>query len=950
MIAFGLIVGLASLTPPDGARGASPTTIGEPVVVGEVSHHPRAIHAFQRWSVSFAAYPNGPAWLRMFDSAGVQRVEVYDPPASDLHHEPAVAAGLSNILVVYCLDEYPSTGYALVAVLYDAAGTPLHRLELATSEDFPYYDAAVANQPDTDRFLVVYRHDAGTARGTHAWGVAVETDTGQIVASGTHYDYGIAIGPPDVAYGQKEIVSGVYAQRYLVVFRPGGTGTEVRAQVTTTTGGLYGSGFDLTNFGDEVRDPKTAAERSGHDHDFVVVWSHGLAPDPMCVVAQRLNANGALLGTTFEVASPNAPDADVAASDTEYLIAFRDYPDETTQHDRIRGRYCSFTGSLLLTEFTIAQDLGAFDREPSVASDGTNFAVAYLRDDGNPYHLTVLLQRVGAGAFTYVPGDVSAASHLVRGVAWGDSYEPANGLPDLYAAVSGTGYCLYFANEDGILEEVLAPGLYEVLSGQGAAWADYDHDGLLDLYVTSDTGPNELYHCNNSSSPNYSAVGAALGVADTGNGRSIAWGDYDGDGWLDLYVANKLTANCLYRNLGGAGFTNVAAALGVADAGNTEGVAFIDFDNDRDLDIYVGNTGGANRLYQYDGAAFTDVAAAWGVSDAGSARSVTWADYDDDGDFDLYVSKYSAANSFYRRDAASFSDVAAALGLDDAGRGESACWADIDLDGDLDLFLANYLGASRLYRSENHGASFTEVGAFVGLDYDGPSVGAAWADYDDDGDPDLCLGGWDGLTRIYRNDYAPAVNHYLKVRLVGDDAPACAIGARVRCVAGGLVQVREVDGGNGYLSQNDRTLIFGLGSEADVDTLEVRWLGGGLDRFLDLDADQTQILLEGTGVTATEDPPALPAAACLLGNRPNPFNPGTTIAFALPEPSAVELAIYDARGRLVIRLVAGERPAGRHEIVWNGQDGRGRDMPSGAYLCRLTTAKRVDTRPLALVR
>lgn len=337
------------------------------------------------------------------------------------------------------------------------------------------------------------------------------------------------------------------------------------------------------------------------------------------------------------------------------------------------------------------------------------------------------------------------------------------------------------------------------------------------------------------------------------------------------------------------------------------------------------------------------------MADLGSARSVSWADYDDDGDFDLYISKYNEANSLYRHDATTFSDVAPALGLADAGRGESACWADFDLDGDIDLFLANYLGESRLWRNENHGASFTEIGALVGLNCNGPAVGTAWADLDNDGDPDLCLGGYDGTTRLYRNDFATG-NHWLKVHVHGTTANAAGIGARVRCVTGPQVQVRDVGGGNGYLSQNELTLIFGLGSRTLVDTLLVRWPGGGLDRFVNLAVDQTHTLVQGSGQTDVNDTSPVPSTLRLVGNWPNPFNPGTRIAFELPAEGEIELGIYDPRGRRVTVLIDEAWPAGRYEVEWNGRDGSGRNVSAGVYFTRLRGAGRTVTRPLVVVR
>ena len=936
-------------------KAISTNTIGEPVKVSTWGFHPTAFHGQGRWGVSYSGWPAGaPSWLNLYDSAALLHATASDSPTGD-SFTPTAAAGANYILLVYCYEAFPATDYMVVGVLYDEQGAQLDRKYLIENGDFPYYDVNLANRHGTDEFLVVYRRKPDSTTMSHVYGLRVDTGTGQIVVSGSPNDYGAGQCPPDVAYGLKHINPDVTTDRYFVVWRLGSGATAITGQLVWPSTGVGATALTFPDYCDHVGDPVIAAEHEGSDFDVIVAWSHWTESNNATLVAQRLTGAGVLLGSTFTVATVCTYDIDVTASDTEYLFVYRDMEEPYTHYDRILGRYCSFTGSLLVPPFVISDNIAGYERSPSVASDGTNFLVAYEFEGLEPVTNEVCFQRVGEGAFTYVPGDVSAASHAARGVAWGDSYRPADARPDLFVAVTGSAANLYFVNEGGILDQRLGTGATQVLSGEGAAWADFDNDGLLDIYVSSDTGPNELYRCTNHLTPSFAAVGVAMGVADGNNGRSIAWGDYDGDGWLDIYLANRGAPNRLFRNLGGTSFVDVAIAAGVADAGNAEGVAFIDFDDDGDLDIYVGNAQSVNRLFRNDGGTFTDVAASWNVAPAASARSVSWADYDNDGDFDLYIANGNSANCLYRRLETAFSEVAPILGLNDSDSGASACWADFDLDGDLDLFLANFVGQCRLWRNENNGASFTEIGALVGLNYIGLSFGAAWADMDDDGDPDLCIGGYsfagyEETTRIYRNDFATG-NHWIKIKVQGTDANLCGIGARVRCVAGALVQVRDVGGGDGYLSQNDLTLIFGLGSQkTSVDTLTVRWPGGGSDRFLDLAVDRTHTLLQGSGQTGAPAAAAAPAALRLLGNWPNPFNPRTRIAFELPVAGDVELALFDARGRSVRVLIEERLPAGRHQVDWNGCDGRGRDVPAGVYYASLRSAGDRDARSLVLVR
>ena len=172
-----------------------------------------------------------------------------------------------------------------------------------------------------------------------------------------------------------------------------------------------------------------------------------------------------------------------------------------------------------------------------------------------------------------------------------------------------------------------------------AAWGDYDNDGDLDLYLARDNLPNFLFQSDADGT--FTNVAVEAGVADQGRGRTAAWADYDGDGSLDLYVANfgprNTISNPLYRNNGDGTFTDVGPEAGVADQGRAQGIAWADYDNDGDQDLFVANRDAASRLYQNGGdGTFTDVTAISGVT-MDTAGGVAWGDYDGDGDLDLFV-------------------------------------------------------------------------------------------------------------------------------------------------------------------------------------------------------------------------------------------------------------------------------------------------------------------------
>ena len=249
---------------------------------------------------------------------------------------------------------------------------------------------------------------------------------------------------------------------------------------------------------------------------------------------------------------------------------------------------------------------------------------------------------------------------------------------------------------------------------------------------------------------------AALAGVKSPRGRA-SWGDYDGDGDQDLFLANEKFATRFYRNNGAGSFTDVADLVGVDSRSIAGGAAFSDYDNDGDLDLFVASLP-THRLYQNDGdGTFVEVAATAGVDDGRLAGiRMSWSDYDLDGDVDLYVPiRSNDPNSFFENQAdGTFIDVAAARGIDGGGgHSESSFWADYDNDGDPDLFLGNGRdNPARLYRNEREGEAFTDVteASGVGLFFgDFGSVSPAWGDYDNDGFLDL------GLTQAVRDGAIP---------------------------------------------------------------------------------------------------------------------------------------------------------------------------------------------------
>jgi hypothetical protein len=403
--------------------------------------------------------------------------------------------------------------------------------------------------------------------------------------------------------------------------------------------------------------------------------------------------------------------------------------------------------------------------------------------------------------------------------------------------------------------------------GNGLAWGDYDGDGDLDLYMSNHPGANRLL--KNEGAEKFTKVTNAL-LEDTGWGAGVGWADYDNDGDLDLYLVNNGSANKLFRNDGGGSFADATTGP-LGDTGNGSGFAWLDYNRDGRIDIYLANSGSANKLFRNDGCGNWSDATHGPLGDAGNGWCVAAADYDNDGDTDIYLVNNGSQNKLFRNDNGTFVDATTApLGVNATSK--SAVWGDYDNDGDLDLFLVSG-GGNKLFRNEGGPSwTFTDVtsGPLAGYsgwsagwgDYDndgdldlyisntggnkllsnvgggafadstrgplgdaGDGRGVAWADYDRDGDLDLYLANNGTSNKLFRN-HAPSGAHWLHVKLQGTDSNRSGIGARVRVAAGGVTQIREVEGASGLRSQNSLPVEFGLGSSSSVSLLEITWPNG----------------------------------------------------------------------------------------------------------------------------
>jgi penicillin G amidase len=433
---------------------------------------------------------------------------------------------------------------------------------------------------------------------------------------------------------------------------------------------------------------------------------------------------------------------------------------------------------------------------------------------------------------------------------------------------------------EGLFEPV-QPDLFSIQGGQPNAWADFDGDGDLDLYVGFRGQLSRLYRNDNGT---FVDVAAAVGLADFNEVRAASWGDYDDDGDPDLFVGyarNTTVPNRLYRNDGGKAFVDVARQLGVDVVGTTRQASFVDYDNDGDTDLFVAFRDLPKTLYRNDGGRYTEVGAQVGIADPRKTVGAAWFDMEGDGDLDVFVANQDGdLNGFFRNHGGRFTDIAKELGMDGSGRplvygGVGPSVVDYDNDGDLDLYIANY-GPNTMYRNDG-GGKFTEVAADLGIagdyhattsvwgDYDNdgrpdvyvasylanimhvrdylyrneggtfrdvtPSVllkhdathGVQWMDYDADGDVDLALAdnGTMGLHLLFRNRLPAELRaRGLNVLVLDERGRYTKAGSEVRAYKAGtrtVLGTRTVDTGSGYCSQNLAPVHFGFPTADAVD-------------------------------------------------------------------------------------------------------------------------------------
>lgn len=456
--------------------------------------------------------------------------------------------------------------------------------------------------------------------------------------------------------------------------------------------------------------------------------------------------------------------------------------------------------------------------------------------------------KINTGPLVNSPGDSRSVNWVdVNNDGWVDCFI-SNG------PTGGQNNSLFINDTHGNFTAVINdPIVLDNKPSDGASFADLDNDGDLDAFVVNWYGVNKLMYINHGNG-SFTQIDTGVIVNDGGYSETAAWGDYDKDGFVDLYITNSAgdRKNYLYHNNGNSSFTKIITGSMVTDALSSRSVNWTDIDNDGDPDLFVSNENNQNEnIYRNDGMGlFTKLNTGPLLTNLGNTMSSSWADIDNDGDLDVFLANDQGFNSLFMNNGSfNFTKLVNDTLVKTPSRSFSSAWSDIDNDGDLDLFVTNAFGTAKkqlnfLYINDGAG-HFTRNSSDIVARDSSWSYGCAFGDYDNDGFEDLAVatcryGGIDYPDFLYHNNGNS--NHWITIQLSGTYSNRSGIGTKIRVKAvinGAHVwQMREISAQTSYCGQNDMRVHFGLGIATLIDSIQIEWPRGMIEFYKDIPADQ----------------------------------------------------------------------------------------------------------------
>lgn len=557
--------------------------------------------------------------------------------------------------------------------------------------------------------------------------------------------------------------------------------------------------------------------------------------------------------------------------------------------------------------------------------------VTFLALGANSLCAQSLFTQITTGPVVTTPSDS-------RSVNWADVN--GDGFEDLFISNGPTGgqnNALYLNQGDGTFQAVSSdPIVQDGSPSDGATFADIDNDGDLDAFVVTWYGVVNYFYRNNGAT--FTRVADAVTGSIGTYSETAAWGDYDNDGFVDVYITNSDgdKRNMLYRNKGDDSFERITAGAWVTEADLSRCVNWVDYDNDGDSDLFVTNESNqANDLFRNDdNGSFTKIAAAPLTTSLRGSMSASWGDVDNDGDFDVVVANagyfQTQNNQLFLNSNGNFTEMTSGQLVTDGGCSYGSAFGDVDNDGDLDLAVANGYcnGAIVNFLYLNDGAgNFTRATTET---LNTPcSFGLAFGDYDNDGFLDLAIATCKNATAspqpnnlLYRNNGND--NNWLKIKLEGVVSNRAAIGAKVRIKTTAGWQLRYISAQSGYNGQNSLVAHFGLGGANSVDSVTIEWPSSIRQYLTQVAANQQLFVVE-------EDATSVKAAGLFqqFAVHPNPAGSTLQLQGNLEQAlSKLQISLMDTTGKVVYQEVLSEIPSGAFS---HGFDLKKSGIPDGLY-------------------
>ncbi|MFY0598362.1 MAG: VCBS repeat-containing protein [Cyclobacteriaceae bacterium] len=436
-----------------------------------------------------------------------------------------------------------------------------------------------------------------------------------------------------------------------------------------------------------------------------------------------------------------------------------------------------------------------------------------------------------------------------------DSYQPSK--PETWSRLLNN-------NGFGRYEDVTADAGFRVQYSsdefndkkRGVSWGDYDNDGYPDLFLTHFSN-TQLYH--NERDGSFKDVSEESGITSCTScfNNGSLWWDYDNDGDLDIYINDYLEPNRLFRNNGGGTFDEVGTSLKINDKGATWYSIPIDANQDGWMDLYVLNDFGHSRYYvNNEGKSFRESVKSYGLFNTGEAMGATIGDYNGDGFFDIYVTNISEfrPNRLYTGTSSGiFENLAGSYGVEVGHWAWGTCFFDADHDGDEDLYIVNGFQSlsykNKFYKNLNvEGVDYFKDWSEQSLtDGDAHGMSAEVFDFDEDGDLDILVANTNSSPYLYQNNTASSNSSWIQIELEGTQVNKNAFGSVIKVGAGDRSYQRFYHG-SGIMSQSIKPTHLGLGNALIIDSLCIQWPGGNLECIYNVMTNQKIKIKEQEGM------------------------------------------------------------------------------------------------------